>query len=405
MEGLSIGQRVNYWRTRRRLTLQVLADRIGKSKSWLEKVERGDRRLDRLSTIAEVAEALEIDMSLLLDRGTEIRPAAATADQCEIGALRDVLDRAALASQVARPHRPKLNDLRQSVTHAWVMLQHARYGVLTRMLPGLLRDTQAAADHHTGDDGESSAKLLAQVYQIASSALRKLGEPELAHLAADRAVRMSLRAGDELLTGTATTRLADALLSMGRPRAAFETNVAMAHRLAPGGPNEPTPERLSVFGALLLQGAMAAAHLRDHASVRELLGLAGRAADVLGSDGDYYRTSFGRTNVDLHRVAAAVELGEGRQALKVHEQLDPERFAALVPERRAQHLLDLARGFALTRDITRAGEMLLEADRHAPAEICSRPAARVVMADVLRRTSGTPPALVTDLAERMGAQA
>lgn len=404
MEESPIGRRVNHWRTRRKLTLQVLADRIGKSKSWLEKVERGERRLDSLSTIADVAAALEIDTSILLDQSTESRTAVVDADECEIGALREAFDRCALAGQVARPREPKPNELRQSVSHAWSAFQHARYGTLTRLLPGLLVDTQAAADHHRGDDHESCASLLGQVYQITSSVLRKLGEAEFSLAAAERAVAASLRSGDELLIGTATTRLANALLAMGRPRAAFETNVAMAHRLAPGGPHKPTPERLSVFGALLLQGAMAAAHLHDDHSVRELLGVAGHAADALGSDGNHYWTSFGRTNVELHRAAAAVELGEARRAVGIHDQIDPDRFAALMPERRAQHLLDLARALALGRDLIRAGEMLVEADRQAPAEIRSRPAARAVMTGILRRTKGTPPALVTELADRMGAR-
>lgn len=38
---LPLGQRVEYWRTRRGMTQRVLADRLGKSKSWLEEIERG----------------------------------------------------------------------------------------------------------------------------------------------------------------------------------------------------------------------------------------------------------------------------------------------------------------------------------------------------------------------------
>ncbi|MQA28059.1 MAG: helix-turn-helix domain-containing protein, partial [Micromonosporaceae bacterium] len=45
METLPIGRRVAYWRQRRKMSQQVFADRIGKSKSWVDKVERGARRL------------------------------------------------------------------------------------------------------------------------------------------------------------------------------------------------------------------------------------------------------------------------------------------------------------------------------------------------------------------------
>ena len=165
------------------------------------------------------------------------------------------------------------------------------------------------------------------MYQIASSVLRKLGEHELSWLAADRSIAVSQRAGDPLLAGTATYRVALALLALGRARPALEVNVNIANRLAPGIDGEPvTPERLSVYGMLLLQGAMAAARIGDSATVRDLLGGASEAARAIGGDANHYWTTFGPTNVELHRAAAAVELGEGRLAVEVHDRLDPAAF-------------------------------------------------------------------------------
>ena len=46
-----IGRRLARWRLRRRMTQQMLADRLGKSKSWVDKVERGVRALDRYSVV------------------------------------------------------------------------------------------------------------------------------------------------------------------------------------------------------------------------------------------------------------------------------------------------------------------------------------------------------------------
>ena len=60
----------------------------------------------------------------------------------------------------------------------------------------------------------------------------------------------------------------------------------IANRLAPGDDaNEATPERLSVYGHLLLQGAMAAARIGDSATVRDLLTSADEAACRLGGVG------------------------------------------------------------------------------------------------------------------------
>jgi hypothetical protein len=244
---------------------------------------------------------------------------------------------------------------------------------------------------------------LGQVYQISSSVLRKLGELELAWLAADRSIAVAQRAGDPLLAGTATYRVGSALLALGRARPALEINVNVANRLAPGNDGETTPETLSVYGMLLLQGAMAAARIGDSATMRDLLDGATEAGEFVGEDQNHYWSSFGPTNVLLHRAAASVELGEGGSAIPTHEDtLARAGFTALMPERRAHHFLDMARGFAQIGDLDRAGEMLLEGDRLAAAEIRCRPIAHEVMSDVLRRTKGSPNLPITELAEHMG---
>src|SRR5690606_9762034 len=60
VEDLPIGRRVAYWRQRRKMSQQVFADRLGKSKSWVDKIERGARRLDKFSVLYEIAEVLQV---------------------------------------------------------------------------------------------------------------------------------------------------------------------------------------------------------------------------------------------------------------------------------------------------------------------------------------------------------
>jgi tetratricopeptide (TPR) repeat protein len=292
--------------------------------------------------------------------------------------------------------------MRKAVSHAWLTYQHAKYGVLARTLPKLLRDAQAAdSAHANGEEARDAAHLLGQVYQIASSALRKVGEHELSWLAADRSIAVSQRAGDQLLAGIASYRVGSALLALGRARPSLEVNVNIANRLATGFETN-SPERLSVYGMLLLNGAMAAARIGDSATVRDLVCGAEQAANALGGDYNHYWTSFGPTNVQLHRAAAAVELGDGRTAVELYERIDNEGFQAMLPERRAHYYLDIARGYSQIGDVEKASEMLLEGDRLAPSEIRCRPLAHEVLSDVLRRIRGTPPAPIAELAEQMG---
>ena len=402
MVELPIGRRVAYWRGRRSMSQQIFADRLGKSKSWVDKVERGVRRLDKFSVVYDIADVLNVDVQLLMGRDPERRPGGvACMDQGEVDNIRGALERYEQANAFnRRVDPPSLEELRKSVQHAWMTYQHSRYEVLVRVLPRLLRDAQSADAALSGDDGPDAAHQLAQVYLIVSSAMRKLGELELAWLAADRGISVAERSGDQLLAGTATYRVANALLALGRARSALEVNVSIANRLVGDGPS--TPEGASVYGMLLLQGAMAAARIGDSATVRDLLDAADGAARVVGGNHNYYWSSFGPTNVELHRAAAAVELGEGGLAVQTHERLDPVGFAALPPERRAHHFVDLARGLAQEGDVERASEMLLEGDRLAPSEIRCRPLVHEVLSDVLRRTKGTPSGPVAELAETMG---
>jgi transcriptional regulator with XRE-family HTH domain len=407
VDELPIGRRVAYWRGRRKMSQQVFADRLGKSKSWVDKVERGVRRLDKFSVVYDIADVLQVDVQLLLGKDPERRPDSLNCiDQVEVEEIRAALERYDQVSAFfqAPPEPPVLSEMRKAVGHAWLTFQHAKYGMLARSLPRLLRSAQAADVFYAStDDAQSAAHLLGQVYQIGSSTLRKLGEHELAWLSADRSIAVSQRSGDALLTGCATFRVGNALLALGRARAALEVNVNVANRLAPGGNGEVTsPERLSVYGMLLLQGAMAASRIGDSATVRDLLLGAEEVAVQVGDHQNHYWTCFGPTNVMLHRAAAAVELGEGQAAVELNDLIDPGGFGGLLPERRAHHYLDLARGYAQIGDVEKAGEALLEGDRLAPSEIRCRPIAHEVIADVLRRTRGTPVQSIAELAEHVG---
>ncbi|WP_045746642.1 helix-turn-helix domain-containing protein [Actinoplanes rectilineatus] len=405
MEDEPTGRRVAYWRGRRRMSQEDFAERLGKSTIWVDEVERGVRRLDRFSVVYDIADVLQVDVRLLLGRGAEREPGTPNrVDQIDVEEIRAALERYAQMSAFFDeiPDSPPLSEMKKKVSDAWQTYQHARYGTLMGTLPKLLGDAQAAdLACAAGEYAPDAAHLLGQVYQIASSMLRKVGEHELSWLTADRSVAVSQRAGDQLLACRAGYETGSALLALGRVRPALEVSVNFATRLA-AGPQRPRGDHLSVYGALLLNGAMAAARIGDGATVRDLLCGAEQASRELGGDFNHYWTSFGPTNVQLHRVATAVELGDGRTAVEAHERIDPEGFNAMPPERRAHYFLDVARAYTQVGDTTKAAEMLLEGDRLAPAEIRCRPLAHEVLSDILRRTPGTPSTSVTELAEQMG---
>lgn len=115
-----MGRRVAQWRVRRNMTQQQFADRIGRSKSWVDKVERGVRRLERVSSLREVADALRIDLGVLLtDQPGRPDPAAAGVEGV----------RTALSRYHVEPSAGPvgLSELRARLDHAEQTYRHARY--------------------------------------------------------------------------------------------------------------------------------------------------------------------------------------------------------------------------------------------------------------------------------------
>jgi transcriptional regulator with XRE-family HTH domain len=392
---LPVGRRVAYWRGRRKLSQQVFADRLGKSKSWVDKVERGVRSLDRVSTLQEIAAVLRIDTAVLL--GRDVQPVEVTERSEGVQRIRAALSRYEIPLGRPAGRRPVLpvDRMLREVRHAWTSFQHAHYRQTIDLAPELLADVQRT---HAQAPGAGRVPLV-EAYRITAALLVKLGAAELAWLAADRA--MLAATGERELVAAAAVQLGQVLRAAGRSREAKSVMLAAAYRIAPPVTGYGTPAELSLCGTLLVQAALAAAQYGDEHAVAELIDEAAGMAERVGDGHDHHRTGFGPTAVDLARTAAAVELGEARDAVAWHEKtVRRDGWRWLPAECRAAHLIDAARAYLHADDPVNAGRLLVDADRTAPAEIRHRPAAR----DVVTQVAGDPraPATVTQLAVTLG---
>ncbi|MFI7080669.1 helix-turn-helix domain-containing protein [Micromonospora sp. NPDC049903] len=131
-----IGRRVAYLRARRNLSQQTFADRLGKSKSWVDKVERGVRSLERLSVIRDIATVLRVDAATLL--GRDVEPADAVERHEGVARISAAMStyEMALGRPSARGEVMPPERVAREVAHAWTTYQHARYPHLIDLLPG-----------------------------------------------------------------------------------------------------------------------------------------------------------------------------------------------------------------------------------------------------------------------------
>ncbi len=396
MDDRELGSRIAYWRERRGMTQLLLADRIGRSKSWIEKVEAGKRSANRLPILQAICEELRIDLPVLI--GNDLpRDTRDCIDDVQVELIRASLERYdAIVSEVPDAFTIDIQRMRRQVAYIWSAFELADYQVVSRTLPDLLL---AAQRSYATTQTRETTRILAEVYQIAASTLRKLGEYELAWLAADRGVALAEREGDPTITALTGFRVANALMSIGRAKAAYDLNVTYASRLQP---MLRTDGIRSVYGHILLQAAMAAASGGNATGVRDMISTAMGIARHVPDQANHYRLSFGPVNVGLHHVAALVNLGEGGLAVEAAAGIDETGIRALRRERRATYLIDIARGYSQSGKRAEAVEKLLEAEALAPREVNCRPIARSTIENLLHRSRGNPSSPLRSLAERSG---
>ncbi|MFG2007868.1 helix-turn-helix domain-containing protein [Micromonospora sp. NPDC048868] len=396
---LPIGRRVAQLRARRGMSQQVFADRIRKSKSWVDKVERGVRTLDRLSVIETVAGALGVAPGVLL-AGKVQRARAADSG----GAVEGV--RAALArydmpgsGNDRQSPPPSVRQLDGQAGYAWTAYRNGHHPQVLRMLPDLLGDSRHTCHPQPGNT--STAEVLVRVYRLAAQVLVKLGEADLAWLAADRA--MTAAAGDPRRAGLAAVSLAQALRALRRGRLAMTAALTAVHQLDLARPPDCPAGGPALTGTLLIEAALAAAASGDAAATADLIE---RAAQLAATHDerhhrDHDGVGFGPTTVELARALTAMHLGDHHLAVITHRRATGDDAWHLLPaEHRAAHLIDITRTHLDLGDPHAAGRALVTADAIAPAEIRLRPAAHTALTAVLR--AGSPAADVTRLAATLG---
>ncbi len=147
----AVGQRVRYWRQRRNLDRKQLADMVGRSTSWLDKIEKGERSLLRLPMLERVAEVLSIDPSVLTDSEVA-RSTAQCPDVVEVQEIKKALGRyptlTAHKNDMASVTMRQVDLQLDYAGNAWLS---SHFTTVVRVLPQLLNDAQllaAQADAH-----------------------------------------------------------------------------------------------------------------------------------------------------------------------------------------------------------------------------------------------------------------
>jgi transcriptional regulator with XRE-family HTH domain len=393
----ALGRKIAAERHRRGLSQPELARMIGRSVAWVSQVERGVRKIDRMSVLEALAAALDVPLSELAAEAPVV--AAVTEEPPGANGLRLVLSGVYALRAMLDGHRsPALRTLRGKTRQAWELTHAGRYVELTDLLNSLVPDLEMAVRSVPEDQQVDVFELLATTYQACSAALAKIGEADVAWIAADRAMAAAERAGNPMLVAAGAFRLVFVFINARHYGQAEETARTAAEALQ-RMTDQGDPQALSLLGGLTLQRAVIAAHINDPDLAYAQLEQASLVAGRLGEGHDEYNTEFGPANVRLYEIAVAVELGDAGRALRAAATVDTSSLSA---ERQARMLIDVARAHAQRRQISEAVAALLHAEAITPEQVRGHALVRQLVSDLL--TMQDPPeAELRDLAKRLTA--
>lgn len=400
-DSMTVGERVAWYRRRRGMSQKALAGLVGRTEDWLNKIENNRIQLDRISVIQSLAKQLDVSIGDLLAEPT-LTDTTRAAGKPTIPALRDALTSYSRLMSFAHSEPETIQPIAQlhgRLQAVWDAYQSSRFAYVSASLPALITDLNAAARHPLDASvAERADLLLASAYHAAATVLTKVGEIDLAWVAAQRGFDIAERIGEPVTWLSLARSVTHVTMSTGRHKDA----ATLVHQVASHVghlPADASLEYQSVYGTLFLTGAMAAARAEDRTLTNEYLRESEVAATQLGHDANYAWTAFGPTNVKIHRVSTAMELDDVETALEVGRPIDT---SSLPTERQVRHSLELARAHNARSRRDEALEILLAAEARAPEQVRHHALSRDLVVNWVRTSKARPAAGLAGLADRMG---
>jgi transcriptional regulator with XRE-family HTH domain len=395
MEDVStIGQRVAHARKLRDLNQEQLATRMHVSKSLVSQVERGHKPASQ-AFITAAANALNVDITELTGQPYRGRTAASDRIHTAIPEIRQAIAYWDIPPELDSPPR-SLAELAADVAQVNQFRMQASYVQLGALLPGLIKELAVHIHELDGAERAQAFRLLAEVYTAVDSMAYKLGYMDLFALAVERMAWAAAQSDVPLLRPVAAMRRSSVFLAAGEWDGGMTLLARAGREVDAGQGNDAT---LSVYGTMHLRSAILAARANRPGAAWDSIGHATEVSQRIGHDTRDYGLLFGPTNVAIHGVAVAVELGEADEAIRRGDDL--ELPGDLPRERSSHHFIDMSRAWLWQGRPDRALACVTRAERLAPQRTRYHPMARQTVSQLLDHQRRLPEPL-RGIATRMG---
>ncbi|MGX1851689.1 helix-turn-helix domain-containing protein [Streptomyces sp. NPDC055299] len=320
------------------MTQEGLAEAAAVSVGVVRKLERGGTA--SLPSLLSIASALGTDIAVLLGQQAPRR----SMDRDERAALR-ALSGATHDAAIGIPADTEpgtVEELRSVVQHADAAYWAGRYTELGSLLGALLPEARARYDASSANEREAAAGILADAFQTSGMAANVWGSRDLAYAALTYGRQIAVQAGDDLRDAHLAATTAWVNLRDGRTAQGLALAAAQADRIEPKM-SEHDPDRLSVYGQLVTNAAVAAS--RGGASpdtAREYLSQAHAVGARLGTEHARGRHAqpYGPLYAGTQAMSIAVALGDTPGALRIMDTICLDETVPLAT--RARYGLDVA---------------------------------------------------------------
>ncbi|MFI6802619.1 helix-turn-helix domain-containing protein [Streptosporangium canum] len=384
-ENMTTGQRIARARHRKGWDQATLAEKIGRSISWLSKVENGRMPLDRMSVVGQLAEALGVEMAELTGQPYRHETEELDSGHSAIPGLRLALQQATMPGGAALlGHRePRgLDDLEANVRLAEQLRQDAKFTALGEVLPSIITDLLLITSGSSTDRDRAEALML-RACHMARVSSNLLGHHDLGWTAVQRELVAAQQVGSPELVAAASWDLCGVWLHEAALDPAKNAALSALDAIEPHvGAGDDSIR--SLWGALHLRAAVAFSRLWNQSEAESHLAEARHIAERLPANGNVFQTQFNRVNTTIHAVEVSMELGRPRDVITRAEQVEIAEIAS--SERQAHYWTCTAAGYHMNRKDNEAVEALLRADRVAPQHVRNRPIVRNIVRDL--RDSG-----------------
>lgn len=385
-EDRAIGQRVHKVRRRRGLSLETAAGLAGIHKSFLSRLENGQRAFTRRGLLEDLASALSCSVADLTGQPyltPDAQTARATAAIPELSLAFFDADLDDVPDIRTRPLSTLVSAARAANVHA----DNVQYDLAARGLAPLITELQVIAATGDADDRRAALAALTEACIVAYGLARTTGHTELAVTAARRGVDAARRVERADLVGLATMCRSVALMRLGARRtASVAAREALTDLSTRPGPSEKDTRVAEATGMLHLTAAMVAARDEDKGAVDTHLSEARSLAEHTG-ERNHLHFHFGQANVSAWELSLRVESGEGPEAAERYQRKPVDLSVFGSRDREAAVHFDLARAWAQAEgarddEVLRSLDM---ADRIAPIRTRNDPIARDLVLGVGRR--------------------